>query len=106
MADAKPQRPGGGGGGGPVSGSLQRRVIAAFTQNLLLKGTAVFLAVVLWFVVNAKEPQVMIVPVRFESRTCSPSRTSVTNWPRITSGSGSSAVPTPSARIPTCTDFT
>src|SRR5678816_4868723 len=65
MADAKPQRPGGGGGGGPVSGSLQRRVIAAFTQNLLLKGTAVFLAVVLWFVVNAKEPQVMIVPVRF-----------------------------------------
>jgi hypothetical protein len=40
-------------------------VIAAFTQHLLLKGTAVFLAVVLWFVVNAKEPQVMIVPVRF-----------------------------------------
>jgi hypothetical protein len=56
MPDAKPQRP---------AGSLQRRVIAAFTRNLLLKGTAVFLAVVLWFVVNAKEPQVMIVPVRF-----------------------------------------
>jgi hypothetical protein len=56
MADAKPQRPG---------SSLQRRVIAAFTQHLLLKATAVFLAVVLWFVVNAKEPQVMIVPVQF-----------------------------------------
>ncbi len=58
MADAKPQRTVG-------ANSLQRRVIAAFTQHLLLKGTAVFLAVVLWFVVNAKEPQVMIVPVRF-----------------------------------------
>src|SRR6478736_648827 len=58
MADAKPQRT-------APAGSLQRRVIAAFTQHLLLKATAVFLAVVLWFVVNAKEPQVMIVPVRF-----------------------------------------
>ena len=68
MADSKPSRPGvpgGGGGGGGGGGSLQRRVIAAFTQHLLLKATAVFLAVVLWFVVNAKEPQVMIVPVRF-----------------------------------------
>ena len=36
-----------------------------------------------------------MLPVRFESRTVSPSRTSVTNWPRMTSGSGSSAVPTP-----------
>lgn len=60
MADAKPPRPGGVG-----ASSLQRRVVAAFTQHLLLKATAVFLAVVLWFVVNAKEPQVMIVPVRF-----------------------------------------
>lgn len=56
MADGKAQRP---------ASSLQRRVIAPFTRNLLLKGTAVFLAIVLWFVVNAKEPQVMIVPVRF-----------------------------------------
>jgi hypothetical protein len=59
MADSKPPRT------GAPGGSFQRRVIAAFTQHLLLKGTAVFLAVVLWFVVNAKEPQVMIVPVRF-----------------------------------------
>jgi hypothetical protein len=56
MPDPKPQR---------TASSLQRRVIAAFTRQLPLKGTAVFLAVVLWFVVNAKEPQVMIVPVRF-----------------------------------------
>lgn len=59
MADAKPPRP------GAPGGALQRRVIAAFTQHLVLRATAVFLAVVLWFVVNAKEPQVMIVPVRF-----------------------------------------
>jgi hypothetical protein len=59
MPDAKPQRPAVG------ASTLQRRVVAAFTQHLLLKATAVFLAVVLWFVVNAKEPQVMIVPVRF-----------------------------------------
>jgi len=58
MADAKPQRP-------TATSSLQRRVVAVFTRHLLLKATAVFLAVVLWFVVNAKEPQVMIVPVRF-----------------------------------------
>ena len=29
------------------------------------KATAVFLAIVLWFVVNAKEPQIELVPVRF-----------------------------------------
>jgi hypothetical protein len=44
--------------------SLQRRVVAAFTQQVPLKATAVFLAVVLWFIVNAKEPQVELVPVR------------------------------------------
>jgi hypothetical protein len=45
--------------------SLHRRVVAAFTQRLLLKGTALFLSIVLWFVVNAKEPQVELVAVRF-----------------------------------------
>lgn len=45
--------------------SIQRRVIAVFTERLPLKATAVFLAVVLWFVVNAKEPQQELVPVRF-----------------------------------------
>jgi YbbR domain-containing protein len=40
-------------------------VLAAFTERLPLKATAVFLAIVLWFVVNAKEPQLELVPVRF-----------------------------------------
>lgn len=44
--------------------SLQRRVVAAFTQQVPLKATAVFLAIVLWFMVNAKEPQIELVPVR------------------------------------------
>ena len=35
------------------------------TRDLPLKAMAVFLAVVLWFVVNAKEPQLELVPVRF-----------------------------------------
>jgi hypothetical protein len=47
------------------SGSLQRRLTAAFTQQLGLKGMAVLVAVVLWFVVNVKEPQLARVPVRF-----------------------------------------
>jgi hypothetical protein len=44
---------------------MQRRVVAAFTHQLPLKATAVFLAIILWFVVNAKEPQLELVPVRF-----------------------------------------
>ncbi len=45
--------------------SLQRRVLAAFSERIGLKITAAFLAVILWFVVNAKEPQLELVPVRF-----------------------------------------
>jgi membrane protein required for beta-lactamase induction len=41
-----------------IKGSVQRRVVAAFTDRLVLKATAIFLAIVLWFVVNAKEPQI------------------------------------------------
>jgi hypothetical protein len=44
--------------------SIQRKLLAAFTQQLPLKATAVLLAVILWFVVNAKEPQLELVPVR------------------------------------------
>ncbi len=48
------------------TGSLQRRVTAALTQQLGLKGMAVLVAVVIWFVVNAKEqPQTALLPVRF-----------------------------------------
>jgi YbbR domain-containing protein len=42
-----------------------RRVSAAFSERLGLKITAVFIAVVMWFVVNAKEPQIWFGPVRF-----------------------------------------
>ncbi|HEX8941602.1 MAG TPA: hypothetical protein VF785_00610 [Gemmatimonadaceae bacterium] len=43
----------------------QRRLRAAFSVHLGLKATAVFISVVLWFVINAKEPQLQLVPVRF-----------------------------------------
>lgn len=56
MADTPPRRP-------PSAG--RRRLLAAFTERLGLKATAILLALVLWFVVNAKEPQVELVPVRF-----------------------------------------
>lgn len=51
--------------------TLRHRLAAAFTERLALKGAALLLAVVLWFVVNVKEPQleqgpqVELVPVRF-----------------------------------------
>jgi len=45
--------------------TFQQRVTAAFTERLPLKATAAFLAIILWFVVNAKEPQLELVPVRF-----------------------------------------
>jgi hypothetical protein len=45
--------------------SVQRRVAAGFTEQVPLKATAVFLAIILWFIVNAKEPQLELVPVRF-----------------------------------------
>ncbi len=45
--------------------SARRRLIAAFAEQLPLKATAVLLAILLWFVVNAKEPQLELVPVRF-----------------------------------------
>lgn len=46
-------------------GTPHRRVSAAFTERLGLKATAGFIAVVMWFVVNAKEPQIELIPVRF-----------------------------------------
>src|SRR5215475_13825441 len=48
-----------------TAASLQRHLTAAFTQQLGLKGMAVLVAIVLWFVVNAKEPQIALVAVRF-----------------------------------------
>jgi hypothetical protein len=47
-------------------GSLQRRVVTAFTQHLALKGMALLVAVVLWFVVRIREPEIVGgVPIRF-----------------------------------------
>jgi len=48
-----------------LSTSLQRRIVTVFTQHLALKGTALLVTLVLWFVVKVKEPQVELVPVRF-----------------------------------------
>lgn len=45
-----------------IGGKLR---LSSFSDHLGLKTAAVFLAVVLWFVVNAKEPDVELIPVRF-----------------------------------------
>ncbi|HEY4306437.1 MAG TPA: hypothetical protein VGM82_18325 [Gemmatimonadaceae bacterium] len=44
---------------------VQRRVTAAFTDQLPLKATAVFLAIILWFVVPRDEPRQELSTVRF-----------------------------------------
>lgn len=46
-------------------GSVKRRITAAFTEQVPLKATSALLAIILWFIVNAKEPQLELVPVRF-----------------------------------------
>jgi len=43
----------------------QRRISEAFTQRLALKGTAILIAIVLWFIVTAKEPNQDLVDVQF-----------------------------------------
>ena len=45
--------------------SWRRRITAAFTERLALKSAAVLLAVVLWFIVAAREPTEEVVSVRF-----------------------------------------
>jgi hypothetical protein len=62
MTDSPAPRPPGRVGTGS---GIRRRTVAAFTEHVWLKATAVFLSVILWFVVNAKEPQLELVPVRF-----------------------------------------
>lgn len=44
----------------------KRRLASAFTERLALKGTAALLALVLWFIVSAKEPAEEIIAVRFQ----------------------------------------
>lgn len=54
----------GGAGPRPVP-TWRRRLAEAFTQRLALKGTALLLAIVLWFIVTAKEPNQDLVEVQF-----------------------------------------
>ena len=51
--------------GARISPSWQRRIADAFTKRLLLKATALVLAIVLWLIATAKEPATDFVPVRF-----------------------------------------
>lgn len=46
----------------------RRRLVAAFTDRLALKASAVLLAIVLWFVVGAREPREEYAPVQFAPR--------------------------------------
>ena len=46
----------------------RRRAAAAFTERLALKASAVLLAIVLWFVVGAREPREEYAPVQFAPR--------------------------------------
>ena len=46
----------------------RRRVAAALTDRLALKASAVLLAIVLWFVVGAREPREEYAPVQFAPR--------------------------------------
>jgi len=43
----------------------RRRMTEAFTQRLALKGTAILLAAVLWFIVTEKEPNQNLIEVHF-----------------------------------------
>jgi YbbR domain-containing protein len=54
----------GGAGARPIP-NWRRGLAEAFTQRLALKGTALLLAIVLWFIVTAKEPNQDLVEVQF-----------------------------------------
>lgn len=49
----------------PRNSRVRPWIVAAFTENLALKASAVLLALVLWFVVSAREPTEEVVDVRF-----------------------------------------
>jgi YbbR domain-containing protein len=49
----------------PGRGGWRRLLVSAVTENLALKASAVLLAIVLWFVVSAREPTEEVVGVRF-----------------------------------------
>jgi hypothetical protein len=47
---------------------LRRRFVSMFTERLALKALSILLAVVLWFVVAAREPREEYAPVQFAPR--------------------------------------
>lgn len=62
---APSREPNGGAAATPPVPTWRRRLAEAFTQRLALKGTALLLAIVLWFIVTAKEPNQDLVEVQF-----------------------------------------
>jgi hypothetical protein len=62
---AASREPNDGGTAARVVPTWRRRLAEAVTQRLALKGTALLLAIVLWFIVTAKEPNQDLVEVQF-----------------------------------------
>jgi len=62
---ASPNQPAESGQGQHTIPTWRRQLTEAFTQRLALKGTALLLAIVLWFIVTAKEPNQDLVDVQF-----------------------------------------
>lgn len=62
---APPREPNESAAAAPPVPTWRRRLAEAFTQRLALKGTALLLAIVLWFIVTAKEPNQDLVEVQF-----------------------------------------
>ena len=62
---ASPNQPAETGQGQHPIPTWRRRLTEVFTQRLALKGTALLLAIVLWFIVTAKEPNQDLVDVQF-----------------------------------------
>jgi YbbR domain-containing protein len=62
---ASPNQPAESGQGQHAIPTWRRRLAEAFTQRLALKGTALLLAIVLWFIVTAKEPNQDLIDVQF-----------------------------------------
>src|SRR5215467_241009 len=64
MAGVQTEQPQSGPSPKPVP-TWRRRLAEAFTKRLALKGTALLLAVILWFIVTAKEPNQDLIEVQF-----------------------------------------
>lgn len=69
MTDGRSRQPGqpqrASGGAAKTSVGLKHRLVAAVTERLPYKATAIFFALVLWLIVSAEEPTSGPVPVQF-----------------------------------------